>query len=145
MAEHPAAAATSDRDALLERLAEFAAATDARDWERLRSLFTPDAHGYRIDGGPGRIVADMRAHLGGVGPTQHLLGNHRVHVDGDEARTFTYVRVHHVGAGPKTGSFWECLGEYDDRWRRTEHGWLIRRRTFDVRISLGDFSVLRPE
>lgn len=135
---------TTDREALIERLAEFAAAIDARDWETIETLFTPDAHGYRVDGGPGPIIADMQAHLGGVGPTQHLLGNHRVRVDGDSARTLTYARIHHVGAGPMSGSFWECMGEYDDRWVRTERGWQICRRSLTIRISLGDFAVLRP-
>lgn len=134
----------SDRDALIERLGEIAAAIDGRDWQAVRDAFTADAHGYGKDGGPDAIVAQMRAHLDGVGPTQHLLGNHRVHLDGDRARTLTYARVHHVGAGPMEGSFYECMGEYDDRWVRTEHGWLLSRRSFQIRIGLGDFAVLRP-
>lgn len=134
----------SDRDALIERLGEIAAAIDGRDWETIRSVFTADAHGYGKNGGPEVIIAQMRAHLDGVGPTQHLLGNHRVDVDGDSARTLTYARVYHVGAGPMEGSFYECLGEYDDRWLRTEAGWLLARRSFEIRIGLGDFAVLRP-
>ncbi|MFD7074993.1 nuclear transport factor 2 family protein [Nocardioides sp. NPDC059952] len=134
----------NDRDTLIERLAEIAAAIDARDWDTIRGAVTDDAHGYGVDGGPEAIVARMQAHLGGVGATQHLLGNHRVQVDGDRARTLTYARVYHVGAGPKEGSFYECLGEYDDRWSRTDRGWLISRRTFTIRIGLGDFAVLRP-
>lgn len=109
----------------------------------MRGAFAADAHGYGRDGGPDVIVAQMRAHLDGVGPTQHLLGNHRVEVDGDRARTLTYARVHHVGAGPMEGSFYECMGEYDDRWARTDRGWLLGRRTFTIRIGLGDFAVLR--
>lgn len=134
----------NDRDALIQRLAEIASAIDGRDWDTLRGAFTEDAHGYGADGGPDVIVARMQDHLGGVGATQHLLGNHRVQVDGDHARTLTYARVYHVGAGPKEGSFYECLGEYEDLWVRAERGWLISRRTFTIRIGLGDFAVLRP-
>ena len=132
-----------DRTALVEHLAEFAAATDGRDWDTIAALLTADAVAYGARG-PEAVVARMQAHLGGVGPSQHLLGNHRVRVDGDSARTLTYGRVHHVGAGPLAGSFYECLGEYDDRWVRTAAGWRISRRTFDIRISLGDVAVLRP-
>lgn len=132
-----------DRAALIERLAEIAAAIDGRDWETIAGAFTADAHGYGRDGGPDAIVAQMRAHLDGVGPTQHLLGNHRVEVDGDRARTFTYARVYHVGAGPMEGSFYECMGEYDDRWVRDGETWLLTRRSFEIRIGLGDFAVLR--
>jgi hypothetical protein len=134
---------TDDRAALVELLAEFASATDARAWETIAALLTDDAVAYSAHG-PAAVVRRMQDHLGGVGPTQHLLGNHRVRVDGDEARTLTYGRVHHVGAGPMAGSFYECLGEYDDRWVRTRAGWRISRRRFEIRISLGDSAVLRP-
>lgn len=134
---------TSDRDLIVEQLARFALATDARDWSTIEELLTEDAQAYSASGAAAAIV-QMQAHLGGVGATQHLLGNHRVVVDGDRAQSFTYARVHHVGAGPMEGSFYECMGEYDDRWVRTPGGWRITYRSFEIRISLGDFAVLRP-
>lgn len=134
---------TPDRTALVELLADFAAATDARDWETIAALLTADAVAYGAHG-PEAVVARMQAHLGGVGPTQHLLGNHRVDVDGHRARTRTYGRVYHVGAGPMAGSFYECLGEYDSRWVRTPAGWRMTHRHFEIRVSLGDMGVLRP-
>lgn len=133
----------TDREDIVEALAEVAAAIDARDWDTIRRRFTPDTHAYGARG-IDALIAQFGAFLGGVGPTQHLLGNHRVTVDGDTARSLTYGRIHHVGAGPMDGSFYECLGEYDDHWVRTETGWRISRRWFDIRISLGDFAVLRP-
>lgn len=134
---------TDDRTALVELLADFAAATDARDWTTIAALLTDDAVAYGARG-PAAVVERMQGALGGVGPSQHLLGNHRVQVDGDTARTRTYGRVHHVGAGPMTGSYYECLGDYDDHWRRTASGWRLARRRFEIRISLGDMAVLRP-
>jgi hypothetical protein len=133
----------TDREDIVEALAEVAAAIDARDWDTIRTRFTPDTHAYGARG-IDALVDQFGAFLGGVGPTQHLLGNHRVTVDGDTARSLTYGRIHHVGAGPMEGSFYECLGEYDDHWVRTDAGWQISRRWFDIRISLGDFAVLRP-
>lgn len=135
--------AFTSRDEILEALAGLADAIDSRDWGRVGATFLPDASGY---GAAGRdeIVARMRAHLDGVGRTQHLLGNHRVKVDGDTARSLSYARVYHVGAGPMEGSFYECCGEYDDRWVRTDDGWRLQQRVFDLQISLGDFTVLRP-
>lgn len=134
---------SDDRAAIVELLAEFAAATDARDWDTIASLLTDDCVAYSARG-PEAIVQRMQEHLGGVGATQHLLGNHRVAVTGQEARSLSYARVHHVGTGPMGGSFFECLGEYDDRWMRTDAGWRLTRRAFDIRISLGDRAVLRP-
>jgi hypothetical protein len=109
----------------------------------VRARFTSDTHAYGVHG-QDALVQQLQAHLGGVGPTQHLLGNHRVTISGDSARSFTYGRIHHVGAGPMEGSSYECMGEYDDEWVRTSAGWRICRRWFDVRIEVGDFAVLRP-
>jgi hypothetical protein len=134
---------SSDREEIVEALAEVAAALDARDWGTVRARFTSDTHAYGVHG-QDELVQQLQAHLGGVGPTQHLLSNHRVSVSGDSARSFTYGRIHHVGAGPMEGSSYECMGEYDDEWVRTSAGWRICRRWFDIRIEIGDFAVLRP-
>ena len=133
----------TDRDDIVEALGVVAAAIDARDWTTLRERFTPDTHAYGARGIDG-LIAQLEAFIGGVGATQHLLGNHRITVDGDTARSLTYGRIHHVGAGPMAGAFYECLGEYDDHWVRTDTGWRISRRWFDIRIELGDPAVLRP-
>lgn len=136
-------AAEADRRQITDRLGELAAALDRRDWDRIAAIFTAGATGYR---GTGRdtVVAIIRRHLGGCGPSQHLLGNHRIEIDGDRARSLTYVRVYHQGAGPYEGRFYECFGEYDDHWVRTPDGWLLASRVFDMRMSIGDTEVLQP-
>lgn len=134
---------TGDRTLLLEALARLAGALDAKDWPAIAASFTADAQGYGAHGRDA-IVARVRDHLGGCGATQHLLGNHRITLDGDTASSLTYARVHHVGAGPKEGSFFECMGEYVDHWVRTGQGWQLTYRAFDMRIRLGDFDALRP-
>ncbi|MGW0689687.1 nuclear transport factor 2 family protein [Streptomyces sp. NPDC002754] len=132
-----------DHRLITEGLARLASALDTRDWEGIAAAFTTDATGYGATG-VRNIVTVVRNHLGGCGPTQHLLGNHRVTVDGDRARSLTYARVYHQGAGPWAGHFFECCGEYDDHWRRTEDQWLLCGREFTMTIRLGDFGVLRP-
>ena len=132
-----------DRHEIIEALVRLARAIDSRDWPAIGVTFLADAEGYSSRGRDA-ILATMQAHLGGCGATQHLLGNHSVTVSGDTAQSFSYARVHHEGAGPKEGAFFECLGEYDDRWQRTPDGWRLSHRRFDMRITRGDFSVLRP-
>lgn len=135
---------TSDRrTALLETFHRLQTAIDARDWDVVAATFLPDAKGYGATGAEA-IVARMQAHLGGVGPTQHLVGNSVVEFEGDSATVRSAARVYHVGAGPHEGSFLECLGDYTDHWITTPEGWRLRRRHFDMRITLGDYAVLRP-
>ncbi|MDP5181919.1 nuclear transport factor 2 family protein [Blastococcus sp. BMG 814] len=133
MSEHAAIEAT---------LHAVASALDERDWAALGAAFTEDAHGYGADG-RAAIVARVREHLGGCGPSQHLLGNVRVTVDGDTARSRAYGRVFHVGVDDPR-AFYECMGEYHDRWLRTPEGWRLIRRRFVISIERGDRGVLRP-
>lgn len=132
-----------DRHQIIEALARFAAGLDRKDWDVLRGLLAPDAAAYGSSG-PDAIIAKVRAHLGGCGPTQHLLGNHRIEVDGDRARSLTCARVYHQGAGDREDGFYECFGEYEDRWTRTAEGWRLFRRSFEITLQRGDFGVLRP-
>lgn len=138
---------TSDRDLIIERLAEVATALDTRDWDGLETLFTASATGYGVSGREA-IVARVREHLGGCGPSQHLLGNHRVHLalDGDEdrAQSLTYGRILHLGTGDQSGLSYECFGEYSDLWARTPDGWRIDSRRFHITFDRGDFRTLQP-
>jgi hypothetical protein len=131
------------REEVLEATADLAAAIDERRWDDIAATFLPDAEGYGANGRDA-IVATMRAHLDGCGPTQHLLGNHRVDVKGDRARSRAAARVRHEGAGPMAGERLEVMGDYDDEWVRADGRWMLARRTFDMRIVDGPFGVLRP-
>lgn len=133
----------SAREQIIERLGDLARATDARDWETIRSILAEDARGYGSDG-PDQIIANMRAHLDGCGFTQHLLGNHRITLlDENTARAFSYGRIMHVGVGDKEGITLEVYGEYDDKFVRVDGGWRLSRRWFDVQHWVGDWSILR--
>lgn len=146
MREHRAMSSTTDE--IIDRLADVATALDTRDWAALGALFTESATGY---GATGReaIVERVRDHLGGCGPSQHLLGNHRVEVDldgdPDRARSRTYGRVFHLGAGDLADLSYECFGEYTDLWTRTDQGWRISSRWFEVSFDRGDARVLRRD
>ena len=131
------------RTEVLDALYRLQSAIDRRDWSHIGRTFLPDATGYGVTG-VDRIVRQMRDHLDGCGPTQHLLGNPVVDLDGEGATVHAYARVYHVGAGTKEGSFFDCLGNYTDRWVRTPDGWRLQHRRFAMRITVGDFDVLQP-
>jgi SnoaL-like protein len=140
-------ASTADEEkAIVDAVVRCAAAFDRRDWNALDEVFTADATAYGVHGRDA-IVRFVRDFLGGCGPSQHLLGNHHVVLDGDRERSAKSVckaRVLHVGAGEKSHLSYECLGNYWDDLVLTDSGWRIVNRTFEVTISLGDISVLQP-
>jgi len=137
----------SDRHAIIAVLNSYATCLDTRDWSGLDGVFHPNAsadYGGRLESRPA-IVDSIRGFLGGCGPSQHLLGNYEIHIDGDHAEAVTKARVIHVGAGPRADlTPYEAIGVYRDRLVRTSDGWRIIHRTFDVHISIGDIAVLQP-
>lgn len=133
-----------DRQAIVDALVRFAWLLDHRAWDRVGEVLAHDATAYGETGIDAIVTGSLRANLGGCGPSQHLLGNVQVEVEGDRASSITYARVFHQGAGERSALTWECMGEYHDRWSRTADGWRIVERRFDVTVTSGDMSVLQP-
>ena len=81
----------TDRLEIADLLTAYAAAVDGRDWERYRSIFTPDAViDYSSAGGavgtPDEMADYLERVLAQFRATQHLIGNLEVDIDGDTAR-----------------------------------------------------------
>jgi hypothetical protein len=129
-------------------LVDYARLCDERDWERIDQVFAPDASA-EYGGWPladrAAILKMLQRHLGGCGPTQHLLGNLLVdHLEPAAARSRVAVRAAHLGSGALAAERYECLGEYRDLWTLTPAGWRIRHRRMVVTLEYGSRQVLRP-
>jgi len=133
-----------DEHEIVAALNRFASILDHRAWDRVGEVLAPDVTAYGEVGIAAVIDNSLRRYLGGCGPSQHLLGNYQVEVDGDRATSLTYARVYHQGLGERADRSWECMGEYHDTWTRTARGWRMKSRDFVVTIAAGDFSVLQP-
>ena len=138
-----------DYVAIVAVLNRYADVCDTKDFDRFVDVFTADAPmDYStipdVHVGPSEIAANVRRNLGGCGPTQHLLGNNAVQVDGDTARASCKVRAFHLGIGAHASETFEALATYKDRLVRTAAGWRIAARTMDVAVLLGNFDVLQP-
>ena len=129
-------------------LTRYARACDQRDWAALDEVFvqeaTADYGGSHHLQGRGSIVAMLRAHLGGCGPSQHLLGNLLVETRDGEVASRVYVRAAHRGAGNLCDMTYESLAEYQDRWVSTPSGWRIAHRRMNISHELGSRDILRP-
>lgn len=135
-----------DRSAVIETVIRYATALDARDFSLLEEVFTADVtcdFGAGPVGGRDAVRGMLEEMLGGGGTSQHLLGNHVVEIEGDEARCVTQVRAFSAGAGSAAGQTYELFGEYRDELVRGPEGWRIARRKMKVRHEQGAREVLR--
>lgn len=128
------------------QLCAIARAMDERAWNALGSLIAEDATGDFGDGwevrGRQGFVEVFQRFLGSCGPTQHLLGNLEVAVDGGGADSRCYVRDMHQGRGDAAHLFFSSPGIYFDRWRRIDGVWLLAHRTKKNLMKIGAVEAL---
>jgi hypothetical protein len=138
--------AMSDRDAIVETQIRYADACDTREFALLREVFTPNATGDYGDRSPEGVegfVAMIAGFLTHCGPTQHLLGNHVVAIDGDRATARCAIRAFHAGrpGSANADCTYTVYGTYHDRFVRTPEGWRIEHRRMEVTHQTGDHRV----
>lgn len=137
-----------DRADIIDVLNRYAESADRRDWSTFEQVFTLDATAdYPMSKlvGRGAIVGMIRNALGGSGPSQHLLGNHTVELDGDEAHASCKVRAFSLGIGERSGATYELIGSYHHDLVRTADGWRTRHLRMEITAELGNRDVLQPE
>ena len=118
----------ADRLAMSDVLIRYATAQDSRDWELLASCFTDDARlDYDTSGLFDRddFVAHCRVGLARMKATQHCVTNHVIEVDGDHARSTSYVIAQHVRNDDVT---FTLGGTYHDDFVRSGTEWRIASR-----------------
>lgn len=136
----------AERD-IARALAALARAMDMRDWAALEGIIAAAAtadFGTGQLSGRAALVAVMRSFLDDCGPTQHLLGNLTVEVDGARASSRCYVSDLHLGTGEKAALSFQTLGEYQDQWECRDGRWWLTQRLKLNRAHLGSFAVLGP-
>ncbi|MCX4095909.1 nuclear transport factor 2 family protein [Nocardia sp. alder85J] len=116
-----------DRLEIQELLARYARAVDSKDWELLRTVFTPDAEidlptsGTKPTGSRDDLVAWWATSLDNVPMTQHLITNVEIDLDGDRATVralfFNPMRL------PGAAELSYCGGHYYHEVVRTAEGW----------------------
>ncbi len=135
-----------DEQAIIATAIRYTWALDAKHWHALDDVFVADAtarlgHPKPFEGREA-IVAVCAAALTPLAGSQHLVGNHEVTVDGDEAAHRCYVQAQHVGSRESGGGLYVVAGRYEDRMERTADGWRIRNRDLIVMWTDGDEDVL---
>jgi 3-phenylpropionate/cinnamic acid dioxygenase small subunit len=136
-----------DRAEITDLLARYSTALDARQWDLLGEVFTPDAVcDYGSLGTPqgvAAITALISGTIADLDATQHLVGNVVVSVDGDEATADCYLISQHIRQGTPGGDHYFLGGRYRDRVVRTPAGWRIAHRTLHRMWTSGNRDVVR--
>lgn len=139
--------AADDRFAIIAVLDRYSECLDTRDWDRLDQVFTEDVEmdfEAWAKTGLTPVRDTIRSYLDGCGPSQHLLGNYRIELDGDRASSKCYCRVMHFGKDDHKGKSYETWIEYADELIRTASGWRSRKRIARASMHQGDPSLLGP-
>lgn len=127
-----------DRHQIDERLVQYFVNVDRRLWEPVRAVFSDDAVLDYSDlmpigdrSGPDEVIGRIAEAIELYDTTVHQMGNCEIAVNGDEARSETWITAIHVYADPdKNEGRLPVAGlRYADTWVRTERdGWLIASR-----------------
>ncbi len=124
----------SDRMRINDLLIDYATAVDNKNFDVWDEIFTPDAFiDYTSMGGPKGSMPEVRLWMKKAMPafpmSQHLIGNSRVHLQGDTARVRTICYNPMYLPDGKNGHQLSIFGLwYNDRLVRTPSGWRITER-----------------
>lgn len=117
-----------DRLDIIVLAVRYTWALDTKDADLLDEVFTPDASAT-LRGvecvGRDAIKARVSGAFERFDHTQHLVGNHLVTIDGDDATHRCQLQAQHALDGADNRVIG---GYYDDRLVRTPDGWRIAHR-----------------
>lgn len=127
--------ALQDRTEIADVLYRYSSAVDSFDKAGLRSVLADDIWAQYGNGDPvegGDKLADW---IAGATATviwqHHLLNVYHVNIDGDQAKTLSYLTSYQVfKENPDAAII--LVARYHDELKRTSDGWKISRRVMEV-------------
>ncbi len=140
----------TDREQIVELTSKLGLLVDARDWRAVEALFcdrvdldyTSLAGGEPQQVGPADVVGGWRESLDKLQATHHVIANHVVTLDGDEARVAANVTGTHVRPNDTGGPLWVVGGRYDLTVRRHDDGWKIAALKLAVLWATGNQQIM---
>ena len=120
-----------DRQKIVDLTIAYTWIIDRGPREKLREVFTEDA-AFIIDiksyNGIDEIISKIDRTLGGLSASQHLISNHQVLIDGDNATCSCYLHAQHTLHGTEGGDNYVMAGRYVDKLIRVGTEWRIVER-----------------
>lgn len=125
----------------------YAVALDSHRYDLFEKVFTPDV---RIDFGGGAAWTSRAALESGFkaihavfAATQHIVSGHAIEVDGDRARSLSYVNARFMRDIDGKRAVFDSTGWYDDALIRTPEGWRIKDRVSRMVSATGEHRVMQ--
>lgn len=139
-----------DKELIKSTLHRYAQACDKRDWELFKGVFSSQVevqYGEEFTlSGLDNVVSMVKSMLGGCGPTQHLIGNIEINIDGDNATATSYLRASHTSAvDPDSPPFEIWAENVDMLQRRPGDRWVIMYRRMKIIKELGSRDILTTQ
>ena len=131
-----------DRLAITDVVNSMGTFADLGQYDLLQQLFTDEVTVDYTSLFPGEVqnisseqlMTQWQSTLPGFDATQHMISNHQITVDGDEATAVAYVRATH-----KLGdAMWVAGGYYVDELVRTDEGWKLQAIQYNALYEEGD-------
>src|SRR3954451_22025385 len=132
----PAVRLLLDRAEIHDVIMRYAAGVDRRDFELVRSCFTPDVTGWSDD------RETMIEFISGVRTfemTMHMMGNQLIEVRDDEASLHNYAMLTHHRPGYYGGTYElnPSGNRYEERLVRQDRWVIARRRAEELEPAVG--------
>lgn len=127
--------ALQDRTDVMDVLYRYSSAVDSFDRDGVRSCLADDIEAHYGNGEPvtdGDTLANWIADATATCIWQHhLLNVYHVNLDGDQAKTVSYLTSYQVfEEDPKAAVI--LVARYHDELRRSSDGWKISKRTMEL-------------
>lgn len=134
-----------DRQSIVDLTIAYTYALDTKNWDDLDRVFLADATADLTEPLADRdaIKARVRRALEHLDVSQHMVSNHEIRVDGDEATCRCYLQAQHVRQAAAGSPNFIVAGRYEDRLVRTPEGWRIAHRILHVMWTDGNPQVAR--
>jgi hypothetical protein len=137
------------RQAITDTITTLFVATDARDWESVRSCFTPQVHfdmtsvagGQPSTTSPDAIAAGWEQGLRPIEAIHHQVGNFHVDVRSGEANAFCYGIAYHYRPHPSGRNTRVFVGSYDFGLREDGGRWRISSFRFAAKFVDGNLQL----
>jgi hypothetical protein len=135
LADQPSLQSLQDRIDVTDVLYRYSSSVDKGDNEGLRSTLADDiwaryGNGEPVEGGDALAAWIAEATATAIWQ-HHLLNTYHVEIDGDQAKTLSYLTSYQVfEADPNAATL--LVARYHDELRRTSSGWRISRRVMEI-------------